>query len=77
MAVKNNLKEILKDRGIKQVWLAEQVGVTKATISNICNNRFPTSIELGFKIADVLDMEFEQIFHYEKIKKIKVEKIKK
>lgn len=65
MQVKNNLKEILKERGIKQTWLAEQVGVTRATISNICNDKFLTSIELGFKIAKALDMDFNDIFYCE------------
>ncbi|WP_125154502.1 helix-turn-helix transcriptional regulator [Clostridium rectalis] len=66
MAVKNRLKEIIDGKGIKQVWLAKHVGVNKSTISNIINNRYKTTIELGFKIADVLGVEFTDIFYYEK-----------
>ncbi|APH20860.1 TPA: helix-turn-helix domain-containing protein [Clostridium botulinum] len=65
MAVKNRLKEIIDGKGLKQTWLAEQVGVTRGTISNICNNRYKTTIELGFEIAKVLGVEFTDIFYYE------------
>ena len=65
MAVKNRLKEILDKKGIKQIWLADKVGVNKSTISNIINSRYATTIELGFKIAEVLDVEFDDIFYYE------------
>jgi len=69
MAVKNRLKEILDSKGIKQVWLADKVGVNKSTISNIINNRYNTSIELGFKLADILNVEINDIFYYENTSK--------
>lgn len=31
--MKNRLREILEERGIKQVWLADKVGVRKAHIN--------------------------------------------
>jgi DNA-binding XRE family transcriptional regulator len=65
MPVKNRLKEILDEKGIKQVWLAEKIGVTRGTISNIINNRYATTIELGFKIAEILNVDFDDIFYYE------------
>jgi putative transcriptional regulator len=64
--VKNNLKEIIKSKGLSQVELANAVGITKATISNIINNKFQTSMEMGFRIAEYLDMSLEDIFYYEK-----------
>lgn len=66
MPVKNKLKTILDDRGIKQTWLAEKVGVNKSTISNIINNRYATTIDLAFRIADILNLELTEIFYYEK-----------
>ncbi|QDY27177.1 helix-turn-helix transcriptional regulator [Clostridium botulinum] len=66
MTVKNNLKEILKDRGIKQVWLAEQVGVNRKTLNNTINNKYNPSLELALKIAEVLDMNIHDIFKLEK-----------
>ena len=66
MVVTNRLKKILEDRGIKQTWLAEKVGVTRGNMSNIINNRQQTTIEVAFKIADVLNMRLEDIFIYSK-----------
>ncbi|MBN3451421.1 transcriptional regulator [Clostridium botulinum] len=66
MTVKNNLKEILKDRGIKQVWLAEQVGVNRKTLNNTINNKYNPSLELALKIAEVLNMSIHDIFKLEK-----------
>ena len=65
MTVKNRLKEILDERGIKQNWLAEQVGITKQTMSNLIKNRFTTSMDIAFKIAKVLNMEITDIFYEE------------
>jgi len=61
--VKNRLKEILDERGIKQNWLCKQVGVTKQTMSNLINNKFTTSMDIAFKIAKVLNMNIYDIFY--------------
>ncbi|MDD4779016.1 MAG: helix-turn-helix domain-containing protein [Tissierellia bacterium] len=66
MAVKNRLKDILDSRGIKQVWLAEQVDISFKTMSNIINNRYNTSLEVALKIADILGMKIDDIFYLEK-----------
>ncbi len=66
MEVKNRLKEILESRGIKQSWLADQVGMTRGTMSNLVNNRYQTSIEFAFMIADVLDMDVKDIWYLDK-----------
>ena len=66
MAVKNRLKEILMEKGIKQIWLAEKVGVSKGNMSNIISNRQQTTIDVAFKIAEVLNMKIEEVFIYSK-----------
>lgn len=66
MVVKNNLKKILKDKGIKQVWLAEQVGVNRKTLNNTINNKYNPSLEVALKIAEVLNMNIHDIFELEK-----------
>ena len=63
MVVKNRLKEILDERGIKQTWLAEQVGVTRQTMSNLIKNRYTTSMEIAFKISKVLGVDLIDIFY--------------
>ena len=63
--VKNRLREILDSKGIKQVWLAEKVGITKQTMSSLIKNRFTTSMDIAFKIAKVLDIDITDIFYEE------------
>jgi DNA-binding XRE family transcriptional regulator len=66
MPVKNRLKEIIDNKGIKKSWLAEQIGVTKSTISTLVQNKYSTSIDIAFKLANVLDMDITDIFYEEK-----------
>ena len=63
MAVKNRLKEILTERGIKQSWLVDHLNLTKGTVSNIINNKYPTSLDIAFKIAKLLNMQLIDIFY--------------
>jgi len=65
MSVKNRLKEILDERGIKQNWLSEKAGITKQTMSNLINNRFNVSLESAIKIVKALDLKIEDVFYIE------------
>lgn len=62
MVVKNRLKEILDERGIKQIWLAEKAGIDRSTLSSIVANKHSTSLEAAMKISKVLDLEISDIF---------------
>ena len=70
MTVKNRLENILAERGIKQTWLANQVGVTRQTMSNLVKNRYTTSTEIGLKIAYVLNMDFNDIFYLDNLEEL-------
>jgi len=63
--VKNKLKEILKERGIKQTWLAEKIGISHKTLSNIILNKYNTSLEVGLNISKMLNTPVESIFYIE------------
>lgn len=60
--VKNNLKQILEDKGVKQLWLAEKANLNKSTIGNVIRNKFNTNVEVAMRIAKVLDMKVEEIW---------------
>lgn len=64
--VKNRLQEILDERGIKRDWLAEKVGVSYKTLSNLMQNKYNTSLAVALKIADVLKLPVDRIFYLEK-----------
>ena len=63
--IRNKIKEILAKKNIRQSSLVEVTDVTKATISNIVNNKYEPSIGLALKIAEFLNMTIEEIFYDE------------
>jgi len=65
MAIKNNLKEILMKRNIKQIDLVDYLNVTKGTVSNIINNKFEPSAKIMFDISNYLKLPIEDIFYDE------------
>lgn len=66
--MKNRLKEIRKERGIKQEELAAALEVSRQTIGSLENGRYNPSITLAFKLARYFDMSIEDIFIYEEEK---------
>ncbi|MNH88532.1 HTH-type transcriptional regulator PuuR [compost metagenome] len=61
----NRLEEIRKRQGIKQEELADQLEVSRQTISSLEKGRYNPSILLAFKIARFFNMSIEDIFIYE------------
>jgi putative transcriptional regulator len=49
-----------------QAELADRVGVTRQTIIAIEQGRYSPSLEVAFKIAGVLDVPLDDVFHYPK-----------
>lgn len=67
--VKTRLKEILKKKGIRNNWLADQLNISKTTLSNIINNRYNTSLETAFKISIIINVALTDIFYWELLEK--------
>ncbi|ASV77951.1 helix-turn-helix transcriptional regulator [Elizabethkingia anophelis] len=56
------LKELLNEKGIQNKDLADKIGVTPTTISNITQgNNFPKP-ETLLKIAEALDIDIRELF---------------
>lgn len=53
----NRIKVVVEEKGIKQVWLAEQLGESFNTVNGYVQNRAQPSLEVLFKIAIILDVE--------------------
>lgn len=50
----NRIKEVIEEQGIKQKWLAAQLGKSFCIVNSyVCNRRQP-SIEILFEIAKIL-----------------------
>ena len=50
--MKNNIKELRKNRKLRQEDLAEKLGVTRQTIIAIENNKYDPTLELAMKISE-------------------------
>jgi repressor LexA len=57
----NRIKEILTERGIKQTWLAEQLGKSYNMVNSYTTNRRQPSLELLYKIADILKVSVKDL----------------
>jgi transcriptional regulator with XRE-family HTH domain len=53
----NKIKATLDKSGQSQLWLSEQIGVSKNTISSFCRNDTQPKIDILYKIADVLNID--------------------
>ncbi len=53
----NRIKEVLKEQGRTQTWLAEKIEKSYVIVTNYCNNNAQPSIEVLRKIAQVLDVD--------------------
>lgn len=62
MPVKNNIKRIRKERGIKQLQMAEDLQVTRQTFTAIENNKYNPSLELALKIVKYFELPIEELF---------------
>lgn len=66
--VKNRLREIIDNRGLKITWLAQQANVERSTLNNIVSNRFNTNIEVCIRIAKALELTVDEIWYNEEEK---------
>lgn len=57
----NRIKIVLIEKEKTSIWLAEQVGVSKAAVSKWCTNDNQPTVETLFKIAEVLDVEVPEL----------------
>ena len=57
----NRIKEVLKEQGRTQTWLADQIGKSYVVVTNYCNNNAQPSIEVLRKIARALDVDVREL----------------
>lgn len=52
----NRIKEVLHEKGIKQVWLSEKLEKSLNMVNEYCNNKRQPSLEDLYRIAEILDV---------------------
>jgi len=57
----NRIKEVLKEQGRSQTWLAEKIEKSYVVVNNYCNNNAQPSIEVLRKIAIALDIDVRKL----------------
>lgn len=57
----NRIKEVLDERGIKQTWLAEQLGKSFNMVNSYVKNRRQPSLETLYKIAEILKVDVKDL----------------
>ena len=57
----NRIKEVLEEKGIKQIWLAEQLGKSYNMVNSYVQNRRQPSIECLFEIAEILKVNAKEL----------------
>jgi putative transcriptional regulator len=64
LILRNNLKEIRKQKKLSQDELAKLVGVSRNTISSIETGQFSPTAKLALVICIALDKKFEDVFYF-------------
>lgn len=62
MPVNNNIQKIRKERGIKQIKMAEDLQVTRQTFTAIEKKKYNPSLELALKIIKYFNLPIEEVF---------------
>lgn len=57
----NRIKEVLEEKGIKQIWLAKKLGKSYNMVNSYAKNRRQPSIEDLYKIANILCVEAKEL----------------
>lgn len=62
----NKIGEVLKEKGLKQRWLAEQLGMSTVTISTFVNNRRQPKTKDLVRMCDILNVDLTQLIEIKK-----------
>ncbi len=66
----NRIKEVLEHKGIKQKWLADQLGKSYNMINSYAQNRRQPSLEDLYRIAEILNIDVKDLLVETKRNKI-------
>ncbi len=57
----NRIKEVLEERGIKQIWLAGKLGKSYNMVNSYAKNRRQPSLEDLYRIAKILNVSAKEL----------------
>ena len=62
----NRIKEVLEQKGIKQIWLAERLGKSFNTVNSYAQNRQQPRLEVLNEIATILEVDIKDLINSKK-----------
>ena len=57
----NRIKEVLNEKGIKQIWLADKLGKSYNMVNGYVQNRQQPRLEVLNDIAEILDVDIKEL----------------
>ncbi len=57
----NRIKEVLEEKGIKQIWLAKKLEKSYNMVNSYAKNRRQPSIEDLYRIAEILNVDIREL----------------
>jgi putative transcriptional regulator len=57
----NRIKEVLEQKGIKQIWLAKKLFKSYNMVHSYAQNKRQPSLEDLYKIAEILNVEVKEL----------------
>ncbi len=63
----NRIKEVLEEKGIKQIWLAEKLGKSYNMVNAYVQNRQQPRLEILMRIAEILNIDVKELIISNKI----------
>lgn len=57
----NRIKEVLEQKGLTQIWLADKLDKSYNMVNSYAKNRRQPSIEILFRIAKILNIDAREL----------------
>ena len=57
----NSIKEVLEEKGIKQIWLAERLGKSFNTVNSYVQNRQQPRLQVLKEISEILEVNLKDL----------------
>jgi putative transcriptional regulator len=57
----NRIKDVLKEQGRTQTWLADKIGKSYGVVTNYCNNNRQPTVQVLREIAQILDVDVRDL----------------
>ena len=66
----NNIKQIIKDKGIKQIYICKELGINESVLSLIINNKRKPSQSRLKSLAKLLNVSIKQMYPQVKVSEL-------